>query len=156
MRWIVGRPVGGGDPVWLPQACVRMDNTDPDGWSPPLLYSNFNGLASGNMREEALLHGLYEVLERDGRAGVEKSGRAGLEVSLDTVTGMSAALVGRFAAARRWGRDDLEDAVLERGFATVEDFLASARSSYLYDKARPDTGPLVLQTAAVGDQVWSR
>ncbi|MCX5269417.1 TfuA-like protein [Streptomyces sp. NBC_00199] len=58
--------------------------------------------------------------------------------------------------ARRWGRDDLEDAVLERGFATVEDFLASARSFYLYDKAHPDAGPLVLQTAAVGDHAWSR
>ncbi|MFD9434193.1 hypothetical protein [Streptomyces sp. NPDC060002] len=35
--------------------------------------------------------------------------------------------------AQRWDRDDLEDAVLERGFATLEDFVASARSFYLYD-----------------------
>lgn len=99
LRWVSGRPVGDGDPVWLPQACVRMDNTDPDGWSPPLLHSNSNGLASGNTREEALLHGLYEVLERDARARVEETGRAGLEVSLDTVTGTSAGLADRFAAA---------------------------------------------------------
>ncbi|MZE54513.1 hypothetical protein GTY86_25240, partial [Streptomyces sp. SID5770] len=48
LRWVAGRPIGGGGPVWLPQACVRMDNTNPDGWSPPLLSSNSNGLASGN------------------------------------------------------------------------------------------------------------
>lgn len=47
--------------------------------------------------------------------------------------------------AQRWGRQDLQDAVLERGFATVEDFLATARSFYLYDKAHPDAKPLVLQ-----------
>ncbi|MET7978779.1 hypothetical protein ABZW44_38455 [Streptomyces mirabilis] len=55
-----------------------------------------------------------------------------------------------------WDRDDLEDAVLERGFAAVEDFLASARSFYPYDKAHPDTGPHVLRTAAGGDGAWSR
>jgi hypothetical protein len=47
--------------------------------------------------------------------------------------------------AQRWGREDLQDAVLERGFATVHDFLATARSFYLYDKAHPDAEPLVLQ-----------
>lgn len=99
LRWVVGRPVGGGDSVWLPHACVRMDTTDPAGWSPPLLSSDSNGLASGNTLQEALLHGLYEVLERDARARVEETGRAGLEVDLGTVTGTSAALLDRFTAA---------------------------------------------------------
>ncbi|MEU3616311.1 hypothetical protein ABZ725_28900 [Streptomyces sp. NPDC006872] len=34
-------------------------------------------------------------------------------------------------------RHGLVDAVLEGGFATVKDFLASARAFYLYDKAHP-------------------
>ncbi|MFH0176592.1 hypothetical protein ACIA6D_30400 [Streptomyces cacaoi] len=46
--------------------------------------------------------------------------------------------------------------MLERGFATVGDFLASSRSFYLYDKAHPDTGPLVPQTAAAGDGARGR
>ncbi|GGK88404.1 hypothetical protein Sme01_01520 [Sphaerisporangium melleum] len=46
--------------------------------------------------------------------------------------------------ARRWGRDDLEDAVLERGFATVAEFVATARVFYLYDKAHPGVPPLIL------------
>ncbi|MFF3062641.1 TfuA-like protein [Streptomyces sp. NPDC057909] len=47
--------------------------------------------------------------------------------------------------AQRWNQDRLEDAVLERGFATIEDFVATARSFYLYDKAHPDNPPLSLQ-----------
>ncbi|MZE51834.1 hypothetical protein GTY86_11095, partial [Streptomyces sp. SID5770] len=53
--------------------------------------------------------------------------------------------------AQRWGRSDLEDAIVERGFATVEDFLATARSFYLYDKAHPDTEPLILQPTTADD-----
>ncbi|MER5908115.1 hypothetical protein ABT150_50310 [Streptomyces mirabilis] len=41
-------------------------------------------------------------------------------------------------------------------FATVEGFRVSARSFYLYDKAHPGAGPLVLQTAAAGDGACGR
>src|SRR5699024_3273928 len=34
-------------------------------WSPASLRANSNGLASGNVRDEAALHALYEVVERD-------------------------------------------------------------------------------------------
>lgn len=98
LRWVRGLPVGGGDPVWLPEDCVRMDDTDPRGWAPPLLTSNSNGLAGGNTVAEALTHALYEVLERDARARAPQD-RAGLAVDLDTVTGAAAGLVARFAAA---------------------------------------------------------
>ncbi|MFD9464579.1 TfuA-like protein [Streptomyces sp. NPDC060027] len=46
--------------------------------------------------------------------------------------------------AEKWRRNDMEDAVLERGFATIDDFLDSARNFYLYDKARRDAPPLRL------------
>nr|WP_163017162.1 YcaO-like family protein [Streptomyces chartreusis] len=99
LNWVVGRPIGGGNPVWLPHACVRMDNTDPNGWSPPLLCSNSNGLASGNTIQEALLHGMYEVLERDARARIDEIGRKDLVVDLSTVVGTSLDLLDRFFAA---------------------------------------------------------
>ncbi|MFF3062640.1 YcaO-like family protein [Streptomyces sp. NPDC057909] len=98
LRWVAGRSVGGTEPVWLPQACVRLDSTDPGCWSPPVLSSNSNGLASGNTLEEALLHGLYEVLERDAMARVGQD-RAGFELDLTTVTGTSASLLERYATA---------------------------------------------------------
>lgn len=99
LGWVAARPIGADEPVWLPQACVRMDNTSADGWSPPLLSSNSNGLASGNTMEEALLHGLYELLERDARAWIEQVGSAGLEVDLGTVAGVSAGLLKRLTDA---------------------------------------------------------
>ncbi|MFE9500347.1 YcaO-like family protein [Streptomyces collinus] len=98
LEWVAARPVGEAGTVWVPQDCVRLDSTRPDRWSPPGLRSNTNGLASGNTLEEALLHGLYEVLERDLRARAPK-GRDGLEVDLATVTGASAELIERFHAA---------------------------------------------------------
>jgi hypothetical protein len=36
---------------------------------------------------------------------------------------------------QRWGRENIEDAVIERGFATVPDFLIYARKFYLYEKS---------------------
>ncbi|MFJ7305184.1 TfuA-like protein [Streptomyces sp. NPDC099088] len=47
--------------------------------------------------------------------------------------------------SRRWGCRDVEDAVLERGFASIDDFLSTARSFYLYDKAHPRMEPLTVQ-----------
>ncbi|MET7458435.1 TfuA domain-containing protein [Streptomyces sp. NPDC005574] len=38
---------------------------------------------------------------------------------------------------QRWNRSDLDDAVLERGFATTDDFITHARPYYLYDKFHP-------------------
>ncbi|MEU1280265.1 YcaO-like family protein [Streptomyces sp. NPDC005805] len=99
LLWVAGRRIGSREPVWLPHSCVRMDSTTADGWCPPLLTSNSNGLASGNTVTEALLHGLYEVLERDARARVEEAGRTGPEVDLGSVTGIPAELLERFAAA---------------------------------------------------------
>ncbi|MFJ7305183.1 YcaO-like family protein [Streptomyces sp. NPDC099088] len=103
LRWVQGQTLGASDQVWLPESCVIMDNTSPDRWSPPLLQSNSNGLASGNTVEEALLHGLYELLERDARARAQVAGEAS-ELDLSTVTGSSAALLDRFARADVWVR----------------------------------------------------
>ncbi|GGK88400.1 hypothetical protein Sme01_01510 [Sphaerisporangium melleum] len=98
LGWVAARPLAGGEPTWLPRQCVRMDSSEPAGFAPPLLLSNSNGLASGNTVAEALLHGLYEVLERDARARAPQD-RSGLEVDAATVAGTSAGLLERFAAA---------------------------------------------------------
>lgn len=39
--------------------------------------------------------------------------------------------------ARRWGSSDFDEAILERGFASLEEFFACARQYYLYAKANP-------------------
>jgi len=59
-----------GESVWVPAAAVL--NPYPE--SPYLFSASSNGLASGNTYPEALLHALYEVIERDGTSFAELLG----------------------------------------------------------------------------------
>lgn len=65
LLWIEGRDLRSGASAWLPYELVHTNYTRP---SPPgsgCFIANTNGLASGNHRLEAILHGLCEVVERD-------------------------------------------------------------------------------------------
>ena len=53
-----------GVPALMPVDLVRR-RTQRGDWAPDLLRATSTGLACGNSRDEALLHGLYEVVERD-------------------------------------------------------------------------------------------
>jgi ribosomal protein S12 methylthiotransferase accessory factor len=57
-EWALAEELRSGDPSWVPAfaACHRMGQHHS---------FHFNGLSSGNNLEEATLHGLYEVIERD-------------------------------------------------------------------------------------------
>ena len=62
IRWLEARSIVTGKSKWIPRELVDLDSTQ--------LYEGFfvsssNGLASGNSRTEAMLHGLCEVVERD-------------------------------------------------------------------------------------------
>ncbi|MGW2836086.1 TfuA-like protein [Streptomyces sp. NPDC001286] len=48
-------------------------------------------------------------------------------------------IVSHFSA--RWSRSNFDDAVLERGFASVEEFVRRARTFYLFDKHIASRGP---------------
>ncbi|WP_409199788.1 YcaO-related McrA-glycine thioamidation protein [Methanobrevibacter sp. DSM 116169] len=50
-----------------------------------LFKSNTNGLASGNNLEEAILHGIFEVVERDAWSIFELTKKNKKEVKLDTI-----------------------------------------------------------------------
>lgn len=66
--WVEGTGLEDGAPCWLPLETVSTDYSVP---SPPgsgWFLATTNGLASGNTREEAILHGLCEVIERDAVA----------------------------------------------------------------------------------------
>ncbi len=66
--WLVAEDLSSGDPLWLPSdACYFTKR----GFIP----ANTNGLASGNTVEEASLHALYELIERDAYAAIVQSGR---------------------------------------------------------------------------------
>lgn len=65
LLWTTGRDLASGRVRHVPYELVHADFTLPQ---PPLSYrfrATTNGLASGNTAEEAALHALYEVVERD-------------------------------------------------------------------------------------------
>lgn len=62
MDWARGATLA-GEPVWVPHEAVRLDRERQR-----LLPVSTNGLASGNTRDEAVLHGLLELCERDAIA----------------------------------------------------------------------------------------
>ena len=65
LLWVQGAELRGGAPVWVPFELVGCDFTQ-DGRA--LFQATTNGLAAGNVWLEAVLHGLYEVVERDAVA----------------------------------------------------------------------------------------
>lgn len=64
ITWIEARSLTGGRSGWLPRSMMELDFAQPDLFEPQMFVRNSNGLASGNTSQEALLHGLCEVVER--------------------------------------------------------------------------------------------
>jgi ribosomal protein S12 methylthiotransferase accessory factor len=62
ITWLAGIDLASGRPVWVPR-----DGVDMDGEQSELagICKTSNGLASGNSRDEAIFHGLCELIERD-------------------------------------------------------------------------------------------
>lgn len=63
--WIEGRDLMGGAARWLPYELVHANYALPEPPHSATFAATTNGLASGNTAEEAILHGLMEVIERD-------------------------------------------------------------------------------------------
>lgn len=62
--WTSGTGLVSGARQLLPVDLVRRRVQRPE-WTPHLLRATSTGLACGNSRDEALLHALFEVIERD-------------------------------------------------------------------------------------------
>lgn len=63
--WIEGEDLIGGGRLWLPYETVHANYALPEPPHSAAFAATTNGLASGNTRDEALLHALMEVIERD-------------------------------------------------------------------------------------------
>lgn len=64
IEWLAARSLLDGRRGWLPRQMMELDFRRPRPFAPQLFDLTSNGLASGNTREEALLHGLCELIER--------------------------------------------------------------------------------------------
>ncbi len=101
--WIEGEDLMGGQGRWLPFELVHANYALPEPAHSGAFAATTNGLASGNTRDEALLHGLMEVIERDAitlwKLGPEAWGN-GTALRLETIEDPACRwLLDRFADA---------------------------------------------------------
>ena len=68
LLWVAAQELMSGSRLWVPHELVTADFTYPAPPGAGLFQATTNGLASGNHWLEAVLHGLYEVVERDAIA----------------------------------------------------------------------------------------
>ncbi len=80
LEWVMGYDIMNDIEVFVPSNAVFHPYT-PQSES-QLFRSNTNGLASGNTIEEAVLHGLLEVIERDALSIAEFTRNPGKEIVL--------------------------------------------------------------------------
>ena len=66
LDWVSARSLTTGRTGWLPTQMIELDFTLPSRLTPNMFHLTSNGLASGNCRAEALVHGLSELVERHG------------------------------------------------------------------------------------------
>jgi ribosomal protein S12 methylthiotransferase accessory factor len=71
IQWVPGRSLGSHGHAWVPLDLVRLDFRVSAEWNPPAFFPSGGGLASGNCYEEAALHALYELVERDATAWLD-------------------------------------------------------------------------------------
>lgn len=69
VEWVRGTDLVSGGDVFVPLDAALLDRTRPSRF-----WMSSDGLASGNLREEAILHGLLERVERDAHVLWQVSG----------------------------------------------------------------------------------
>lgn len=110
ISWIEGSRLANGtrngEPLWMPLELVSTDFTLPQPPGSFAFPANTNGLASGNTQEEAQLHALCELIERDALSLWRLGGGAARAASkLDAATVDSDAAVSLLDRYRAAGLD---------------------------------------------------
>ncbi|RZN41585.1 MAG: YcaO-related McrA-glycine thioamidation protein [Methanosarcinales archaeon] len=93
--WVTGYDLMNDEAIFVPASAVFHPLSDSH---TQIFRTNTNGLASGNTIEEAIFHGLSEVIERDAWSLVEKSRNTGPTVT-NLGNGMINDLLSKFADA---------------------------------------------------------
>ncbi|MEV6152453.1 YcaO-like family protein [Nonomuraea sp. NPDC052129] len=85
LDWVAGRSLVDGSERLVPRESVGFSLLRKTGWNPPVFFESTNGLASGNTLVEAVLHALYEVIERDAVTTAMTGGDKGVLVDPETL-----------------------------------------------------------------------
>ena len=97
-EWVGAYDLINGEEVFVNANAVYHPYDSP-GQCQKLFLSNTNGLASGNVIEEAILHGLLEVIERDAISIAQFSHNLGKEIVLTKEDGHLYELASKFKDA---------------------------------------------------------
>jgi ribosomal protein S12 methylthiotransferase accessory factor len=88
--WLVLQRPLGGDPILVPRFYLDLDRAAPAAEISSIAFdATSNGLASGNTLEEAVVHGLYELIERHcftEYMELELAERRARSLALDTIS----------------------------------------------------------------------
>jgi thioglycine synthase len=98
LEWVGAYDLMNGEEIFVCSNAVYHPYDAP-GRCQKLFLSNTNGLASGNTIEEAILHGLLEVIERDAISTAQFTHDLGKEIVLTEADGYLFELVRKFKAA---------------------------------------------------------
>lgn len=72
LHWVPGQDILYEERVYIPANAIYHPY-DPLGMANQLFRSDPNGLGAGSVPEEAIIHGIYEVIERDALSRAEKN-----------------------------------------------------------------------------------
>ena len=105
ITWIEGRELGSGNNYWIPYELVHTNYTYPRPTGSGCFPASSNGLASGNSLDEAIVHGICEVVERDAISLWHQRSRNALDsmaLDLDTVDSpLGLETIGKLRAANQ-------------------------------------------------------
>ncbi|MBE6525777.1 MAG: YcaO-related McrA-glycine thioamidation protein [Thermoplasmata archaeon] len=94
IAWTEGFEMFRGESVWVP-ACEAFYPYYPDG-DLQLYRFHTNGLAAGNTMEEAILHALFELIERDAWSIAEFNEYANADIEIDDENSVAWKLLKQF------------------------------------------------------------
>ncbi|MFA6709758.1 MAG: YcaO-related McrA-glycine thioamidation protein [Candidatus Methanomethylophilaceae archaeon] len=94
IAWVTGSDLFSGQETWVP-ACAAFYPYYPSS-DLQLFRFHTNGLASGNTIEEAVLHALFELIERDAWSVAESRDYANADVIIDDENSVAAQLLRKF------------------------------------------------------------
>ena len=84
LEWSLAKDIVSGEEFYIPTNAIYHPYLH-DNNVQSLFKSNTNGLASGNVLEEAILHGMLEVIERDAWSIFELTHKNYAQIDLDSI-----------------------------------------------------------------------
>ena len=85
LEWNICHDLISGEDYYVPSNAIYHPYVLEDNSCQNLFKSNTNGLASGNSLEEAILHGIFEVIERDAWSIFELTHKNSRQIDLDSI-----------------------------------------------------------------------